>query len=394
MERVVFLVDMNAFFISCETVRDVSLRGYPAAVAGDPKKRSGIILTANYEARRCGIKTTMTIGQALRLCPELRIVPCDHRYYSRMSRRVMDILGDYTPLLEQNSIDEAWLDMTGCGSISAAPVDAAKSIMAKISGDLGLWCSIGVARNKFLSKMAADIKKPQGITTIWPEEIERKLWPLPVGAIYGVGGQTAEKLRAMGLYKIGDVARCDRALLVRRLGKYGGELHERACGIDDAPVSPRRESDVKSVGRSTTLPKDVSDFQDAKNILMRLAEEVGADLRRHNKKCTTVQITIRYPDFRTITRQRSVPATSLTADIIRAGLELMRKEWNPARPVRLIGVSVSGLSGTQDEQLSLFDSAECVDRREEQLEKTVDGLRTRFGANAIKRASLLDRREE
>lgn len=394
MERVIFLVDMNAFFISCETVRDGTLRGVPAAVAGDPKKRSGIILTANYDARRCGVRTTMTIGQAQRLCPELRIVPCDHHYYSEMSRKVMDILGSYTPLLEQNSVDEAWLDMTGCGNFFPTPVGAAKSIMAKISGDLGLWCSIGIARNKFLSKMAADIKKPQGITTIWPEEIATKLWPLDVGAIYGVGAQTAAKLRTMGLNTIGDVARSDKTLLVKRLGKYGGELHERACGIDGSPVSPRSESDVKSIGRSVTLPKDVADYDEAKGVMMKLAEEVGMDLRRHEKKFTTVQITLRYPDFHTITRQKAVPATNLTADIIGAGASLLRKEWNVSRPVRLIGISVSGFPDACSEQLSFFDTAKLPDKREERLEKTVDGLRTRFGADAVKRASLLDGHKE
>ena len=187
MQKVIFLVDMNAFFISCEMTRNDSLVGIPAAVAGDPKKRTGIILAANYEARSYGVKTTMVLHEALKLCPKIILVPPDHRFYGQKSEEVMDLLSNYTPILEQNSIDEAWLDMTGCEGLFGKPVEAAKRIMDEIKDRLGLWCSIGIAENKFLAKMAAEMKKPLGITELWKHDIPIKLWPLPVKEMYGIG---------------------------------------------------------------------------------------------------------------------------------------------------------------------------------------------------------------
>src|SRR5450759_4685452 len=213
-QKVIFLVDMNAFFISCEMTRNDSLVGIPAAVAGDPKKRIGIILAANYEARASGVKTAMVLHEALKLCPKIVLVPPDHRFYEQKSKEVMDLLLNYTPILEQNSIDEAWLDMTGGEGLFGKPVEAAKRIMDEIKDRLGLWCSIGIAENKFLAKMASEMKKPLGITEIWEKDIPTKLWPLPVKEMYGIGGKTAEKLNHMGIKTIGELAKLDVNLLV------------------------------------------------------------------------------------------------------------------------------------------------------------------------------------
>lgn len=179
VQRVIFLVDMNAFFISCEATRNPALAGKPAAVAGDPERRSGIILAANYEARKFGVRTTMVLREALKLCPRLVLVPPDHFFYEKMSCEVMKILARYTPCIEQNSIDEAWLDMTGTEVLTGKPMDAAHSIMDTINVELGLWCSIGIADNKFLAKMASEMKKPMGITELWQENVKDKMWPLP-----------------------------------------------------------------------------------------------------------------------------------------------------------------------------------------------------------------------
>ena len=221
MKRVIFLVDMNAFFISCEKTRHPEIEGKPAAVAGDPVNRSGIILTANYEARKYGIKTTMILREAFRLCPDLIIIPPDHKFYEMKSKEVMEILSDYTPVIEQNSIDEAWLDMTGSESLFGQPLEAAGNIMDRIKNELDLWCSIGISENKFLAKMASEMKKPLGITELWKKDIEEKMWPLPVSLMYGVGKQTAKKLNSMGIYTIKDLALTKIDNIYKKLGRQG-----------------------------------------------------------------------------------------------------------------------------------------------------------------------------
>lgn len=394
MQRVIFLVDMNAFYISCETTRRPEIRGRPAAVAGDPKKRSGIILTANYEARSYGVRTSMTIFEAQKKCPNIILLKPDHAFYSQMSGRVMDILGRYTPVVEQNSVDEAWLDMTGCATLRDGPSAAAEKIMDEIKDSLGLWCSIGISENKFLSKMASDMKKPLGITELWKSEIQTKLWPLPVEAMYGIGSRTANRLKSFGMYTIGDIAQYGKEILPQNLGKYGALIYNLANGIDNEPVAPRRQDAMKSIGRSTTLPVDVTDYDFARRVLLSLAEEVGADARRHGKKGTTVQITLKYADFTTITRQTTVAATNLTKDIASAGAQLLKNNWT-GRPVRLVGISISGFDSGVPQQLSFFtDENAPVRAREEHLEKTVDIIREKFGEKTIKRASLIERREK
>ena len=280
MQKVVFLVDMNAFFISCEMTRNASLVGTPAAVAGDPKKRTGIILAANYEARVYGVKTAMVLHEALKLCPKIILVSPDHRFYQQKSDEVMDLLSEYTPLLEQNSIDEAWLDMTGSEGLFGQPVAAAKRIMNEIKDRLGLWCSIGISENKFLAKMAAEMKKPLGITELWKPDIPNKLWPLPIGEMYGVGSKTAEKLNRFGIKTIGNLATSDLRTLSRELGKMGNEIYLHANGIDNSPVLEHSENDIKSIGREKTLAKDISDIEEAKRVLMELADDVGVTARK------------------------------------------------------------------------------------------------------------------
>lgn len=392
MRRVIFLVDMNAFFISCELTRRPELAGKPAAVAGDPKRRSGIILAANYEARAYGVKTAMVLHEALKLCPEMSLVPPDHDFYGRKSDEVMKLLLGFSPVIEQNSIDEAWLDMTGCEALMGPPDEAAEKIMETIKSELGLWCSIGIAENKFLAKMASEMKKPLGITELWTEDISSKLWPLPVRAMYGIGTKTAQKMINAGIETIGELANSSTDFLIKHIGKYSAELRLLANGIDNTPVAPHSTDDMKSISRSATLPQDVSDIEDARKIMMRLAEEVGLAARKHGKKGRTVQITIKYSDFSLMTRQMKTEPTYLTKDISRAGYELLKKNWDSFRSVRLIGIGISGFQ-SEDEpvQLSLFGDKKPtanVNIKEEKLEKAIDTIKMKHGITKIQRGGF------
>ncbi|MCR4434744.1 MAG: DNA polymerase IV [Clostridiales bacterium] len=397
MQRVIFLVDMNAFFISCEMTRNQDLVGRPAAVAGDPKKRTGIILAANYEAREYGVKTAMVLHEAKKLCPDMVLVPPDHGFYESMSKRVMTILNRYTPIIEQNSIDEAWLDMTGCESLFGKPSKAAQGIMDSIRGELGLWCSIGISENRFLAKMASEMKKPLGITELWREEIQYKLWPLPVSSMYGIGRQTAVKLKGLGIETIGDLAVFNRQTLEEKLGKYGVQLSNLANGLDDSQVIPHNRGEMKSIGRSTTLPEDITDIEQAKRVLMLLCEEIGAEARKYGKKGRTVQLTIKYGNFQSITRQTTFKPTYLTREIYGAGLKLLEKNWDANKPVRLLGVSLSGFfSDCEMDQISLFNcgGGERGSEKEERLERAMDAIRRKHGYRTVGRAALMSYKRE
>ncbi|MGA9111360.1 MAG: DNA polymerase IV [Smithella sp.] len=388
----IFLVDMNAFFISCEMTRNPSIVGIPAAVAGDPKKRTGIILAANYEARSFGVKTAMVLHEALKLCPKLTIVPPDHHFYGQKSEEVMDLLSKYTPALEQNSIDEAWLDITGSEGLFGKPFDAAQRIMNEIKDSLGLWCSIGIAENKFLAKMAAEMKKPLGITELWEKDIPVKLWPLPVKKMYGVGAKTTEKLNRMGIKTIGDLATSKENLIINTFGKGGFEIHRHANGIDDSPVLARVDDDVKSIGREKTLPEDIADIEKAKIVLMELADDIGMTVRKQGKEGRTVHITLKYSDFHSVTRQMTISATSITREIYQAGCRLLEQNWNKSHPVRLIGISISEFhEDGSSEQLSLFDPMQgnVQAGKNKQIDKAMDKIRNKYGSEKITIATLV-----
>lgn len=391
MNRIIFLVDMNAFFISCETSRNPDLLGKPAAVAGDPKNRSGIVLTANYEARKYGVRTTMLVHEAKELCPEIIFVKPDHAFYEEKSQKVMQLLSGFTPLMQQNSIDEAWMDLTGCQPLFGTPVETAQAIMKMIKEKLGLMCSIGISENKFLSKMASEMKKPMGITELWRKDIREKLWPLPVRSMYGIGKQTEKKLLRISINTIGDLAGADKTMMSHIFGKYGIQLIDLANGIDTSLVETNPVPDNKSINRSTTLPQDISDIEQARVVLLKLSEEAGMEARLCNLKGTTVSITLKYSDFSSITRQKSVKPTNLTSEIYRTGIDLLEKNWKTGNAVRLIGISIGNLCSETVEQMSLFetDEKDTGNDREERLEKAVDEIRKKYGMDKIKRAKII-----
>ncbi|QSX07793.1 DNA polymerase IV [Alkalibacter rhizosphaerae] len=398
MDRLVFLVDMNAFYISCETVRQPHLKDGPSAVAGDPRKRTGIILAANYNARGYGVRTAMSVYQALKLCPDLKLVAPDHDYYSQKSREVMDLLDRFSPTVEQNSIDEAWLDITGSHKLFGPPMEAATTIQDAIHQELGLDCSIGISSNKFLAKMAAEMKKPRGITALFPADLEEKLWPLPLGKVWGIGSKTAKKLNDMGLFTIGELARSDPSLLQDRLGKHGWDLHQHVNGLDEAPVTAHDRDDVKSIGKSVTLSEDLTNLEMAKQILFSLSDQVGRRARRKGKEGTTVQITIKYTDFQTITRQQRVDPTNSSRDVFQTACRLLEAHWKGRRPLRLLGVTLADFHREPDvEQLSMFPSVqeEAKDHEKHRdLEKAMDKIRDKYGSTAITHAILLAKNKD
>jgi DNA polymerase-4 len=396
MSRLIFLVDMNAFFISCEMAKNPELKGKPAAVAGDPKKRSGIILAANYEARKFGIRTTMLLHEARRLCPDLVIVPPNRELYEKNSNAVMDILSRYTPVIQQNSIDEAWMDLTGCEKLFGSPIKIAENVMEAISKELDLWCSIGISENKFLAKMGSELKKPQGITELYVKDIKEKLWPLPVREMYGIGKQTEQRLMDYAIYKIGDIANSNEEFLKSKFGKYGEELYRLSRGIDNSPVIPNPIYDNKSISRSTTLPYDTNDPEYIRNILMSLAEEVGYEARKCGYKGKTISISIKYEDFTSVSRQKTVTPTYLTKDIYTNALKLLEMNKNRSKLIRLLGLGLSNFEEEGSEQLSIFDMVEGENKvqKEETIEKTIDKIRERFGSKKILRGSMLKNNKE
>lgn len=393
--RIIFLVDMNAFFISCEMARNPGLKGHPAAVAGDPKNRTGIILAANYDARKYGVITTMQVHEALGLCPGLILVPPTRGLYNKKSGEVMEILSRFTPVIQKNSIDEAWLDLTGCEGLFGPPLHIAEKIMDDIRNELDLWCSIGISENKFLAKMASEMKKPLGITELWEKDIETKLWPMRVGEMYGIGKQTEKRLNKIGIITIRDLARCSEKTLHNKFGKYGNEMKRLANGIDPSPVVPQKNTETKSISRSITLSKDTSDIEHAMSVILSLTEEVGEEARKSNFKGKTVSIVIRYGNFKTITRQKTIAPTFLTREIYEASCELLKDNWDSRKPVRLLGLGITNTYTENDtpEQLSIFDvNEELQDNvvKEEKLEKTIDIIRSRFGSDKLVRAKLVD----
>ncbi|RQD68846.1 MAG: DNA polymerase IV [Tindallia sp. MSAO_Bac2] len=399
MERIVLLVDMNAFYISCEMSRNSALKNIPAAVAGDPQNRTGIVLAANYSARNYGVKTAMTLHEAFKKCPDLVTIAPDHTFYNQRSKEVMSYLHHFSPVIEQNSIDEAWLDITGTEKLFGSPFQVAEKIMTGLKNELDLWCSIGISDNKFLSKMAADMKKPLGITELWPKNITDKLWPMPAQAMYGVGNKTMEKLKALKISTIGEIAAADVSTLVTHLGSVGMDLHRKANGIDSSPVVPHLKDEMKSIGRSTTLKTDAYAADSVRSIFLSLAEDVGIRARNHRKKGTTIQITIKFNDFKSITRQTTTTPTFYTKDLFDMGFALLKKHWPAAKGVRLIGISLTGFDSIDDgRQMSMFDSLN-IDSPENKLnnsykiDEVMDSIRKKHGSTIVSRASLIDKQD-
>ncbi|MBP2001273.1 DNA polymerase-4 [Paenibacillus shirakamiensis] len=387
--RVVLHLDMNAFYCSVHEAEEPRLyRNKPTAVAGSSELRKGIIVTSSYTARRLGISTGMQVHQALRKCPDLIVIPPDFHLYRKYSKAFMEIAYGYTPLLQAVSIDECYLDITGSRQFGT-PMQIAQEIQDRIMSELSLPCSIGVAPNKLLAKMASDMKKPNGITVLRLRDIPKLLWDKPCGELFGIGGKTAEKLQRLRIYTIGQLAAADERLLSERFGVMGIWMKQAAHGLDDSPVREDREKN-KSIGHTTTLPRDISQIEEVQRVMLNLADQVARRLRRQHMMAQTVQITIRTPDMKTITRSQTMTQITESADeIYHEACRLYRRHWKEGRPVRLLGITLQNLVPKEESalQMDLFDYERQP--KKEELTRTMDRIRDKFGESAILTAGML-----
>ncbi|NLZ38713.1 MAG: DNA polymerase IV [Firmicutes bacterium] len=385
--RSIIHVDMNAFFASCHQAQNPGWRGKPLLVAGDPQKRHGIILTASYEARKYGVKTAIPVWQAKKLCPQGIFVPPDHSLYTSYSKKIFAILKEYTPLVEPFSIDEAWLDVTGSERLFGSAEEIGQMLQKRIAKELKIPCSVGIAANKFLAKMASERQKPRGFTVLRQRDIPSVLWPLPVEEMVGVGKKIAPALREMGIKTIGQLAAMPKRLLVSRFGIMGEILSQLANGIDDSPVDPYVFDTAKSIGHSITLPRDIDKPEEVARVLLDLSERVGRRLRRGGYLGRTITLTVKDQNFVSSTRSYTLQeATCLTEIIYRTALQLYQTHFESWRKVRLLGIAVSKLQlKEKGSQLTLWaDETERLNR----LTKATDMLKDRFGERILCRATL------
>ena len=382
-------VDMNAFYCSVhEAVEPEKYKGKPLAVGGSVELRKGIIVTSSYAARAKGVKTGMQIREALKLCPDLIVLEPDFDLYRKFSKRFLQIAFSYSPLVESMSIDECYIDITGSKQFGT-PLEIAAALQERIRSELGLPCSVGIGPNKLLAKMASDMKKPNGLFVLRKRDMPRLLWNKPTSTLFGIGHRTAERLRKLNLHTIGDVAKADETLLAKHFGVYGEWLKRAANGIDDSPVNPEREQS-KSVGHTTTLPKNLTEPADISRVFLNLSDQVARRMRRQRLVAETIQITIRDPAMKTITRSQTIAnPTDDALEIYRVACKLFFDHWGSGKPVRLLGVTLQNLQPKDSAtvQLDLFDYEKQPKR--ENLTAAMDRIRDKFGENAILTAGML-----
>jgi len=392
MTRTILHVDMDAFYAAVEQRDHPEYRGKPVVVGSDPKggRGRGIVSTCSYEARRFGIHSAQPISRAWNLCPQAIYVMPDMGKYERVSGRVMNILAGYTDLLEQVSVDEAFLDVTGSTKLFGSGVEIARNIKQTIRRELGLTASVGIAENKFVAKIASDLEKPDGLVVVACGREKEFLAPLEIGRLWGVGKKTETSLKQMGIVRIGQLLDLDPKRLVSKLGKTGARLWQLAQGVDDRPVLP--EEGYKSIGHEITFEKDTADFELLHRTLLDLAERVSRRLRSNGFSARTIAIKYREADFSTFTRRRTLNAPVDTAEkIFPVALSLLRGLIRKGVCVRLIGVYACNLeTPAGDGQMPLFGQKQGNDRK---LAEALDEINERFGSRSITRAALVKQKK-
>ncbi|MEG2453020.1 MAG: DNA polymerase IV [Clostridium sp.] len=393
LEQVIFHVDVNSAFLSWEAVHRLSepgetrdLREAICAVGGDSSMRHGVILAKSIKAKQFGVQTGESIMEARKKCPDLEIVAANHELYKKMSEAFIELLREYSPHVEQYSIDEAFVDMTGMEALFGTPKQAADRIRERIYKELGFTVNIGVSNNKLLAKMASDFKKPNLVHTLFPEEIEKKMWPLPVGELFFVGDATEKKLKEMGITTIGDLAGTDQKFITSHLKKHGELIWNFANGrgLDVVETEP---PDHKGYGNSTTIAFDVTDADTARMVLLSLADTVAARLRSHHVKAEVISVTIKNYRLETASHQMVLRTpTNITAEIHQAACRLFEELWD-GTPIRLLGIQTTRMKEEGARQMSIFDDTDY--EKLEKMDKAVDSIREKFGADSVKRASFL-----
>lgn len=406
MEKIIFHVDVNSAYLSWEAVErlktqpdSIDLREIPAAVGGSVEMRHGVVLAKSLPCKKYGIKTGESLMEARKKCPDLLVVSPSSGLYSRYSRAFMDILREYTPDVEQYSIDEAFMDMTGTGSLWGDPVTAAARIKDHIYHQLGFTVNIGISNNKLLAKMASDFQKPNLVHTLFPDEVPLKMWPLPVTDLFSVGKATVSKLQKLGIRTIGDLAKTDVEVLTSNFKSHGQVIWNYANGIDSSDIAHTAPAN-KGYGNSTTLPQNICDSEGANTVLLSLAETIGIRLRKDAVKIEVVSVTIRYDDFSQHSHQMTLHApTNITNEIHHASFALFQEIWDKKTPIRLLGIQTShARDDNNNRQLSLFDledsplfdTSSPQYEKLEKADKMADKIRRIFGNDAIKRAAFLE----
>lgn len=389
--QVVFHIDLNAFYASAEVARNPKLENKPLVISG--KSRRSIITTASYEARKFGIHSAMPLFQAYQKCKNLIVLPVDFEYYHRLSNDFFNIIASYSEILEVASVDECYVDVTKyIENGQYLPVELAKKIQEDVYHKLHLKCSIGIAPNKFLAKMASDMKKPMGITVLTRSNIKEKMWPLDIQKMFGVGKKTEEKLKKVGIYTIKDIANyANYDLLKQIVGKNALLLYRKANGIDNRVVNAR-QNELKSVGNSTTLSYDTTDETILNDTLKMLAKQVSSRAKKRNLVGNSVSLTIKYTRFESINRQTSLNSYINDYEIILSTAKILFDNNYTGRPIRLLGISLNNTIDKKDykEQLSIFDlDKQPVDLKDNELDKILKNINDSFEKPLLIKASAI-----
>lgn len=404
--RTIFHIDVNSAYLSWEAVRrrrDAEMRGtygaepdlreIPSIIGGDPSRRTSIVLAKSVPAKKYGIVTGEPVSAAVRKCPGLVIAPSDFALYSEMSHGFKAILREYTPVVEEFSIDECFLDMTGMRRMYPDPVSAAHMIKDRIRDELGFTVNVGISSNKLLAKMASDFEKPDKVHTLFPEEIAEKMWPLPVGELFLCGKASADKLTRLHIETIGALAKADQASVRAILGnKAGTQLWNFANGIDDTPVTAEAEA-PKGYSNEITFDDNITTWEMGEKVLLHLADNVAARVRRHGVKASCISVIIRGNDMKKHSHQRMLDApTDGTSKTYEVAKELFRQLWDGHTGLRLIGLAMTQIDRDGQQQMSLFDAlrgGEEEDERDHKADAAVDALREKFGDDIIKRGGMI-----